>query len=100
MLEYISGRGDREVLVGWTGRNGAVPEEGAQIVGARGEPAGRVTSSRFSPRLGRAIGMAWLPAGNSQDGAAIAISRPDGTTIPATVTHRAFHDPDGELLRS
>jgi sarcosine oxidase subunit alpha len=99
-LEQVSGRGDREVLVGWTGSNGAVPAEGAQVVGAGGQPAGRVTSARFSPRLGRAIGMAWVPATRSDDGTAIEFSHAGGPPIPATITHQAFHDPDGELLRS
>ncbi|MEA2444837.1 MAG: sarcosine oxidase, subunit alpha, partial [Thermoleophilales bacterium] len=99
-LQQVGDRGDREVLVGWTGLNGAVPAEGAQVVGAGGEPAGRVTSARFSPRLGRAIGMAWVPADASQDGTALQLSQADGSTIPASVTHQAFHDPDGELLRS
>jgi sarcosine oxidase subunit alpha len=99
-LEQVGERGEREVLVGWTGLDGAVPEEGAQVVGAGGEPAGRVTSARFSPRLGRAIGMAWVPAGSSEDGTALQLSQADGTTIPASVTHQAFYDPDGELLRS
>src|SRR3954447_7435139 len=99
-LEQVSARGDREVLVGFTGRNGLVPAEGAQVVGAAGEPAGRVTSARFSPRLGRAIGMAWVPAARSGDDTAIDISHADGSTIPGVITHQAFHDPDGERLRS
>jgi sarcosine oxidase subunit alpha len=99
-MEHFAKRGEREVLIGWTARNGAVPAEGAQVVGASGEPSGRVTSARFSPRLGRAIGMAWVPAALSADGTGIEMSHADGTTIPATVTHQAFHDPDGERLRS
>jgi sarcosine oxidase subunit alpha len=99
-MEHFARRGEREVLIGWTARNGAVPAEGAQVVGASGEPSGRVTSARFSPRLGRAIGMAWVPAALSADGTGIEMSHADGTTIPATVTHQAFHDPDGERLRS
>ncbi|HXD56702.1 MAG TPA: FAD-dependent oxidoreductase, partial [Thermoleophilaceae bacterium] len=44
-LEYVTERGLREALVGFTGRNGAVPLEGAAVVDSNGEPAGRVTSS-------------------------------------------------------
>jgi hypothetical protein len=44
--------------------------------------------------------MAWVPADASHDGTALQLSQADGTTIPASVTHQAFHDPDGELLRS
>jgi hypothetical protein len=44
--------------------------------------------------------MAWVPAALSSDGTGIELSQPDGGTVPASVTHQAFHDPDGELLRS
>jgi glycine cleavage system aminomethyltransferase T len=77
-----------------------VPIEGTQVVGADGQPAGRITSSRFSRRLGKAIGIAWLPVEQSEEGTAIRISDPKGSTIPATVTHKPFYDPDGERLRS
>jgi glycine cleavage system aminomethyltransferase T len=70
------------------------------VVGANGEPAGRITSSRFSHRLGKAIGIAWVPVAQAEEGTAIRISDPGGGTIPATVTHRPFYDPDGERLRS
>jgi glycine cleavage system aminomethyltransferase T len=41
-----------------------------------------------------------VPVAQSQEGTAIRISDPSGATIPATVTHRPFYDPDGERLRS
>ena len=78
----------------------AVPREGTQVVGADGGPAGRITSSRFSRRLGKSIGIAWVPVEQAEEGTAIRISDPGGSTIPATVTHKAFYDPDGERLRS
>jgi sarcosine oxidase subunit alpha len=99
-IEWYKRRGDRFTLVGWEAQNGKVPIEGTQVVGADGQPAGRITSSRFSRRLGKAIGIAWVPVAQSQDGTAIRISDPSGATIPATVTHQAFYDPDGERLRS
>ena len=99
-IEWYKNRGDRLALVGWEAQNGAVPKEGTQVVGASGEPAGRITSSRFSRRLGKAIGIAWVPVAQSEEGTAIRISDPDGSTIPATITHKAFYDPDGERLRS
>jgi aminomethyltransferase len=76
-----------------------VPKEGAQVV-VNGEPVGRVTSSRFSRRLGKAIGIAWVPADLSAEGTAITLSDPSGASIPASVTLRAFYDPDQERLRS
>jgi sarcosine oxidase subunit alpha len=99
-IEWYKRRGNRLTLVGWEAQNGAVPVEGTQVVGADGQPAGRITSSRFSRRLGKAIGIAWLPVEQSEEGTAIRISDPNGSTIPATVTHKAFYDPDGERLRS
>ena len=99
-IEWYKRRGNRLTLVGWEAQNGAVPVEGTQVVGADGQPAGRITSSRFSRRLGKAIGIAWLPVEQSEEGTAIRISDPKGSTIPATVTHKPFYDPDGERLRS
>ena len=98
-IEWYQGRGNRASLVGFEGMNGAVPKEGAQVVGD-GEPVGRVTSSRFSRRLGKAIGIAWVPADLAAEGTAIALSDPSGATIPASVTREAFYDPDQERLRS
>jgi len=99
-IEWYQRRGDRFTLVGWEAQNGAVPKEGTQVVGSAGEPAGRITSSRFSRRLVKAFGIALVPVAQSEEGTPIRISDPGGTTIPATVTHKAFYDPDGERLRS
>ncbi|HYX85793.1 MAG TPA: 2Fe-2S iron-sulfur cluster-binding protein [Gaiellales bacterium] len=99
-IEWYQRRGDRFALVGFEGRDGAVPKEGAQIVGDGGLPVGRVTSARFSRRTGTTIGIAWVPASTSVDGTSITISDPSGATIPATVTRSAFYDPEGERLRS
>ncbi len=98
-IEWYQTRGNRASLVGFEGSNGAVPKEGAQVV-VNGEPVGRVTSSRFSRRLGKAIGIAWVPADLSAEGTAITLSDPSGGSIPASVTLRAFYDPDQERLRS
>jgi sarcosine oxidase subunit alpha len=98
-IEWYQNRGNKASLVGFEGSNGAVPKEGAQVV-VNGEPVGRVTSSRFSRRLGKAIGIAWVPADLSAEGTAITLSDPSGATIPASVTLRAFYDPDQERLRS
>jgi sarcosine oxidase subunit alpha len=99
-IEFFKRRGDRLTLIGWKGTNGAVPKEGTQVIGANGEPAGRVTSSRFSHRLGTSIGIAWVPVAMAEEGTPITISDPTGARIPASVTHRPFYDPDGEKLRS
>jgi sarcosine oxidase subunit alpha len=99
-IEWYRRRGDSHTLVGFECRNGAVPKEGAQIIGEGGMPVGRVTSSRFSRRLGKAIGIAWVPVAISEEGTPIVISDPAGAKIPADVRRSAFYDPEGALLRS
>src|SRR5205085_2944597 len=96
-LEHAKERGARELLVGFEMTNGAVPPEGGQVVRS-GRPSGRVTSSRWSEELGRAIGLAWLPPELAQEDTAFEI-RVDGRLEPARVRLRPFFDPDGERLR-
>ncbi len=74
-----------------------VPDDGSAVV-MDGRPAGRVTSSRFSPREGRAIGLAWVPAGLAGEGAEIRV-RVQGRPLLARVTRRPFYDPEGARLR-
>jgi sarcosine oxidase subunit alpha len=99
-LEYLNRRGKRDALVGFICENGRTPVEGSQVIGDDGDPAGRITSSRFSARLGKSIGIAWVPVELSEEGQRLTISDPTGARIPATVTHTAFYDPDQERLRS
>ncbi len=90
--------GRRQQLVGFTlAGGGPLPGEGAAVV-ADGRPIGRVTSAKWSPYLGRAIGMAWLPAAQARDGATVEV-RVDGSTRTATVVTRAFYDPEGIRVR-
>jgi len=86
-------------LVGFTLSDGRVPTEGAVVLDERGAPAGQVTSARRSRRLGRVIGMAWVPAGLASDGASITIAD-NGSTLEGSVITEPFYDPQGELLRS
>ena len=97
-LEHVQERGFREQLVGFEMTNGVVPAEGGQIV-VGGRPGGRVTSSRWSSHLGRAIGMAWVPPDLAEEDAEIAI-KVDGRVEKARVRLRPFFDPEGEHLRS
>ena len=97
-LEQVRERGFREQLVGFEMVNGTVPPEGGQIV-LEGRPAGRVTSARWSARLGKAIGLAWVPATLAEEGTLLSI-KVNGTLERASVRLKPFFDPDGERLRS
>jgi sarcosine oxidase subunit alpha len=102
-LMRVARAGSRQRLVGFRmARQGAVPEEGLQIVEHRQGKLGIIgwiSSSRFSPTLGEAIGLCWLPAGLAgQSGAPFSIFR-EGELLEARVHHGAFYDPAGERVR-
>jgi len=98
-LEHYAEEEPSTRLVGFTLADGYVPTEGAVIIDGAGDPAGQVTSARFSPVLDRVIGMAWVPSPLARDGAQVTISD-EGRTLSAHVQTRPFYDPDGEVLRS
>ncbi len=60
--------------------------------------AGRVTSSRYSPQKGKAVGLAWVATGSASAGAEIEI-RVTGGTARARIVPDAFYDPAGDRLR-
>ncbi len=97
-LEHVQARGFREQLVGFEMANGVVPAEGGQIV-LDGRSAGRVTSARMSPHLGKAIGMAWVRPQLAVEDARIEI-KVDGRLEAARVRLKPFFDPKGERLRA
>jgi sarcosine oxidase subunit alpha len=97
-LEHAIERGPREQLVGFVMANGSLPAEGGQVV-VDGRPAGRVTSSRWSPELDRAIGIAWVRPELASDGGEFQI-RVDGRLETARVHPQPFFDPEGGRLRS
>lgn len=97
-LERAAEREQPQTLVGFEMSGGAAPHEGAAVVVA-GAPAGRVTSARHSERLGHAIGLAWVPAELSHDGARITIVD-EGRSLTAQVVLGAFYDPDNERQRA
>jgi sarcosine oxidase subunit alpha len=97
-LEQVQERGFRSQLVGFEMADGVVPLEGGQIV-ADEQSIGRVTSSRWSGELGKAIGMGWVPPELATEGAEIEI-KVNGDVERARVRLRPFFDPDGDHLRS
>lgn len=93
--------GDYPRLVGLQPVDGAtVPAEASQIVTENDHILGRVTSSRMSPTLGRAICLAQVAAPIAAAGTTVTVRLPDGRHIPATVQEDLAHfDPKGERLR-
>ena len=98
-LEHAAGQTTETALVGFTMPDGHVPTEGAAVLAEDGSALGRVTSSRFSPKVGKVIGLAWVPSAAARDGAAFTISDGDAR-LRAEVQTKPFYDPDGEVLRS
>ncbi len=102
VIAALDGRGLRDVLTGFEMIGTAVPAEGAAIV-RDGRPVGRVTSSKWSPTLGKAIGLAWLPAEDVVEDQPIVIrlgTGREGASAPAVVRTAPFYDPAGERVRS
>jgi sarcosine oxidase subunit alpha len=97
-LELAADRPPHSALVGFTCPGGEVPTEGAVVL-VGGQPAGQVTSSRRSPKLGQSIGMATVPPDLAVDDARIVISDA-GALIEAVVTTKPFYDPEGQVLRA
>jgi sarcosine oxidase subunit alpha len=89
-----------------------VPPESSQIV-EQGETrqsgraragtariVGRITSSRFSPTLGRSICLGFVASHLATPGSIVTVWLPDGRPVPATVMPQLAHvDPDGSRLR-
>jgi sarcosine oxidase, subunit alpha len=97
LLSHAAENRTREKLVGFILKDSGLPKDGAAIV-LKGKPAGRVTSSRFSPIQKAAIGLAWVKVSEAREGASICV-RVDGRLASATVTMRPFYDPEGLRLR-
>jgi sarcosine oxidase subunit alpha len=98
-LERFAEQPSETALVGFTLADGQVPTEGAAVLRDGEGPMGQVTSARYSPQLGKVIGMAWVPAALAKDGAGVTIAD-NGRRLAAEVVTKPFYDPDGEVLRS
>lgn len=105
-LVRISREGPKQRLVGFKMVHpGVVPDEGLQIVNPDAnhklEIIGYITSSKFSPTLGEAIGLCWLPAHlAAQEGAPFWIRMDAKQLQEARVHHGPFYDPTGVRLRT
>jgi sarcosine oxidase subunit alpha len=98
-------RADRKQLVGLLTEDPAIVlPDGAHAVAegaAAGRPArtlGHVTSSYFSPTLGRSIALALVEGGAGRMGETLRFAAPRGAPIRARVTAPCFFDPEGTRL--
>ncbi|TCK21798.1 2Fe-2S iron-sulfur cluster-binding protein [Pseudonocardia endophytica] len=99
-LEWQHERGDGPTLVGLRPHDGGVvPEEASQILHRDGTIAGRVTSSRHSPTLGRSICLAQIDRSLSALGTSVRVRLRDGRLVTAEVTGTTHVDPEGERQR-
>jgi sarcosine oxidase subunit alpha len=96
-LKRAANGAPRESLVGFVLPGSDVPPDGSAIV-ADGRPAGRVTSSRYSPLKRAVVGLAWVTPQKAEEGASIQV-RVNGKVAQASVTMQAFYDPEGARLR-
>ena len=94
--------GDGQRLVGLRmSPDSLVPAEGSQLLDHRGLICGRVTSSRLSPALGRAVCLAQVEAALAEPGRQVTVRLVDGGTARAAVTEQlAQVDPEGVRLRA
>ncbi|MDQ4116917.1 MAG: sarcosine oxidase, partial [Actinomycetota bacterium] len=99
-LAWQHERGDGPMLVGLRPHDGSiVPAEASQVLHRDGTIAGRVTSSRHSPTLGRSICLAQLDRGLAAPGTSVRVRLPDGRDVTAEVTDRTHVDPEGDRQR-
>jgi sarcosine oxidase, subunit alpha len=79
---------------------GLVPAEACQIVNGRGTIEGRITSSRFSPTLGRSICLGLVTKRLATAGTTVTIRLPNGAMTTGRVMEQHAHfDHDGSRLR-
>jgi sarcosine oxidase subunit alpha len=96
-IMQVQKRGLRQKLVGFVIDGSEIPEEGA-VIESGGEPVGRVTSSKYSPYLGRGVGLGWVPIQLVKEGGKVNIIF-QGKTITATLAEKPFYDPEGKRMR-
>jgi sarcosine oxidase, subunit alpha len=95
---------DRWKLVGLETVDGSVIPEGAYVVlpgkNANGQrlTEGRVTSTYFSPTLGRGIAMALVANGPERMGAEVNVATGRNAVVKAKIVSNQFHDPEGADL--
>ena len=99
-IDIVAAKGIDRSLVGYrlAGSGGPVPEEGCLVI-RRGEIVGRITSSAWSPTLGRVIGLAYVAPDQAVAGRVFDIRAQDGRTARAEVASLPFYDPGNARQR-
>jgi sarcosine oxidase subunit alpha len=94
--EAASERHSGPRLVGLQPLDGSIVPDEASLIIDNNEIAGRITSSRMSPTLGRSVCLAQLPSRLATPGTQVTVRLPGGQDIQARVTPQlAHHDPEG-----
>jgi sarcosine oxidase, subunit alpha len=87
-------------LVGLQPVDGSVVPEEASLIMDGTRVAGRITSSRMSPTLGRSICLAQVDPHLAEPGTVVTVKLPSGRTVGARVMPQHAHvDPDGGRMR-
>ena len=93
---------DRWQLVGLETLDGSVLEDGAYAItqgtNANGQvnTQGRVTSTYYSPTLGRGIAIGLVHKGLDRMGEVISLTKIGASPVPAKIVSPVFYDPEGE----
>jgi sarcosine oxidase subunit alpha len=95
-LTWQAEASDGPRLVGLQPVDGSIVPDEASLIIDNNEIAGRITSSRMSPTLGRSVCLAQLPSRLATPGTQVTVRLPSGQDIQARVTPQlAHHDPEG-----
>jgi sarcosine oxidase, subunit alpha len=87
-------------LVGLQPVDGSVVPEEASLIMDGTKVAGRITSSRMSPTLGRSICLAQVDGHLAEPGTVVTVKLPSGSRVEARVMPQHAHvDPDGGRMR-
>jgi sarcosine oxidase subunit alpha len=96
--QHDDGSGPR--LVGLQPADGTIVPDEASLIVEGSHIAGRITSSRMSPTLGRSICLAQVDARLAAPGTEVTVRLPSGRLISARIMPQHAHvDPDGGRMR-
>jgi sarcosine oxidase subunit alpha len=98
-LTAIKETGTKRTLVGFV-MDSVIVHDGDQVYTPEGDRLiGVVTSARFSPSVGKCVGLAIVSFGSAKDEGPLKIMTM-GKLNQARVTLRPFYDPEGKRLKS